>query len=142
MSGVGGYQRPSTPAAVSGPGAMSQRTDGQPGETATQAARYISGMPYGENQQLTDIARAAPLAAAPAAPHAPAVPFDAPTQRPDEPITAGSDIGPGPDSSVIEDLNPAPPARDVAAELIRSAYRQYPSASLRVAVQRLEAEGR
>jgi hypothetical protein len=30
-----------------------------------------------------------------------AIPFSAPTQRPDEPITTGVDIGPGPGSNVL-----------------------------------------
>ena len=41
--GRGGYRAPSNPAPVSGPGALSQRTDGG----ATQPATYISGLPYG-----------------------------------------------------------------------------------------------
>lgn len=41
----GGYRRPRNPAPVSGPGAQSQRTDGQP-------MRAPSGMDYGERQQL------------------------------------------------------------------------------------------
>ena len=47
MAERGGYRTPSNPAPVSGPGALSQRTDGGP----TQGATYISGLPYGEGQQ-------------------------------------------------------------------------------------------
>ena len=36
----GGYRQPSSPAPVSGPGALSKRTDGN---APSQAARYISG---------------------------------------------------------------------------------------------------
>lgn len=49
----GGYRKPETPAVVSGPGALSQRTDGSPSQPAT----YIAGLPQGQgeatyNQQL------------------------------------------------------------------------------------------
>ena len=37
MAGRGGYQAPTNPAAISGPGALSQRTDGGP----TQPAQYM-----------------------------------------------------------------------------------------------------
>ncbi len=42
MAEQGGYRAPSSPAPVSGPGALSQRTDGGP----TQGAKYVSGLPY------------------------------------------------------------------------------------------------
>lgn len=145
MAGVGGYQRPSKPAAVSGPGAASQRTDGGPGETMTQAARYISGMPYGEGQQINGLAQAAPLAAAPDAPTAAPIavtPIHAPTERPDEPLTAGSPFGPGPGPEVLPEMPAPQPEVDVAAAAIRAAYIRYPSPYLRGLVQQLEQEGR
>jgi len=108
----GGYQRPSSPAPVSGPGALSQRTDGGPG--STQAAQYISGLPYGQGQELMATQGAASMEASPLTSPVPSgmavggkkpqqmpemqpvVPLNAPTQRPNEPITSGADIGPGP----------------------------------------------
>jgi hypothetical protein len=100
--GHGGMRRPSNPAPVSGPGAMSRRTDGQ-------GARYIAGGEYGEGQEMMDLQTSAPMAKSPevrprrraAAPPAvemgPApTPLFAPTKRPDEPITAGAPFGPGP----------------------------------------------
>ena len=59
----GGYRKPTNPAPVSGPGSLSKRTDGGPADT--QAAKYISGLPYGEGQAMMDIQNSAPLAAAP-----------------------------------------------------------------------------
>ncbi|MFM7010603.1 MAG: hypothetical protein ACKO0Z_14950 [Betaproteobacteria bacterium] len=121
MAGVGGYQRPSQPAAVSGPGKFSQRTDGKPSvEDSTQAARYISGMPYGEGADLNAIANAAPLSAAPdmgaggmSMPTPPnVVELGAPTQRPSEPVTSGIPFGPGSDQLD----QPLPPARSAADE--------------------------
>ena len=104
----GGMRRPTNPAPVSGPGQLSQRTDGGP----QQVQADVSGMPYGENQELEQMQSAAPLSASPTArsPRARqrqagkagraaggmgATPLMAPTQRPDEPVTAGAPFGPG-----------------------------------------------
>lgn len=99
----GGYRRPENPAPVSGPGALSRRTDGQP-------IRQPTGLPYGEGQAIADLQRAAPLAASPGGdtPVAPSgggsglggapnlTPFGAPTEQPGTPVTAGAAAGPGP----------------------------------------------
>lgn len=94
----GGYRKPTNPAPVSGPGALSQRTDGQP-------ARYVSGMNYGEGQDFYDLQTQAPMASTEGAPSPAsiplnqgaalanysneALPLDAPTQYPNEPVTTG-----------------------------------------------------
>lgn len=104
----GGKRTPGNPAPVSGPGQLSQRTDGGP----QQVLSDVSGLAYGENQGLEDLQSAAPLSAsgqttARATRRAPsrrggraggmgASPLMAPTQRPDEPVTAGAPVGPGP----------------------------------------------
>lgn len=143
MAGKGGYQRPNKPAAVSGPGAMSQRTDGGPSvDNAKQAARYVSGGSYGEGQEMMDIQQGAPMAEAPGIPRRPVVGLSAPTQRPDEPVTAGSLIGPGPGPGSAEALVAEVQEPDLVAAAIRAAYRQYPSPYLRNMIMRLEAEGR
>lgn len=104
----GGKRTPGNPAPVSGPGQLSQRTDGGPQQVQTD----VSGMPYGENQELEELQSAAPMSASPTArsPRARsrqasragraaggmgASPLMAPTQRPDEPVTAGAPVGPG-----------------------------------------------
>ena len=104
----GGMRRPANPAPVSGPGQLSQRTDGGP----QQVLSDVSGLAYGENQGLEDLQSAAPLNAsgqttARATRRAPSRrgggraggmgvgPLMAPTQRPDEPVTAGAPVGPG-----------------------------------------------
>lgn len=91
---------------VSGIGSMSKRTDLNVSE---QPARYISGMPYGEGKATYDQQTAAPMAGT-GTPMAmpPVTPITAPTTRPDEPITAGVDFGPGPDSTVINIPNTQP----------------------------------
>jgi hypothetical protein len=98
----GGYRQPGNPAPVSGPGALSRRTDGGPG----QPVRAPSGGAYGDRQSLEQLQQAAPLSASPGgdvgAPQAAADPaanvvgFGEPTQQPDTPVTAGAAMGDGP----------------------------------------------
>lgn len=98
-------------AAVSGPGAYSARTDA-PG----QPIRELPNPEYGEATAYREQQKAAPLAEAVGAPRvdmpspgagpSPQAPAErppmaglfAPSQRPDEPITAGVPFGPGPSS--------------------------------------------
>lgn len=99
----GGYRRPSSPAPVSGPGAMSQRTDGGP----AQPVRAMTGGDYGDSQELATLQGSAPMAAAampqtqgqrataPQPGAALPTPMGAPTERPDEPVTSGNPLGPG-----------------------------------------------
>ena len=90
MAEHGGYRRPEHPAAVSGPGALSARTDGGP----TQPPQVAAGGPYGSRQEQMAVQQGAPLQGGGGSTPAP-VPFDAPTANPGEPVTAGADLGPG-----------------------------------------------
>lgn len=112
-NGHGGLRRPAHPAPASGPGRLSKRTDGGPG----QKLLAPTGMDYGAHAALMAQESTAPMSATPptpgggmpagmpaAAPSGPAysgVPFGAPTQRPNEPVTHGADIGPGAGSAVL-----------------------------------------
>ena len=99
----GGMRTPSNPAPVSGPGSLSQRTDGGP----QQVQADMSGMPYGENQELEAMQSAAPMSASTSAKSPRArqrqtksameqvTPLFSPTQRPEEPVTDGASFGPG-----------------------------------------------
>jgi len=100
----GGYRQPGNPAPVSGPGALSRRTDGPQGG-GSQPVRAPSGGKYGDRQALEQLQQAAPLSASPggdvgapeAAPiDANVIGFDQPTQQPDTPVTAGAAMGEGP----------------------------------------------
>lgn len=71
---------------VSAPGAMSTRTDLGPG----QAKMQLPDAAYGEQAEFQQIQGGAPMAQMPA----PTGLF-APTERPDEPVTAGAPIGEG-----------------------------------------------
>lgn len=76
----------------------------------TQPARYIAGMQYGEGQELMTQQQSAPMAGpsqvalspTPLGASMPSVtPLTAPTERPDEPLTAGMDFGAGPGSEAL-----------------------------------------
>lgn len=106
----GGYRKPNNPAPVSGPGALSQRTDGSPSQPAT----YIRGLPQGEGQATYDQQVAAPMAGVEAPVERelpPIVPLSAPTQFPNQPISYGSNWGegPGPDLGNIVGMNQVNP---------------------------------
>jgi hypothetical protein len=100
----GGAHPPANPAAASGPGALSQRTDGKQPIMALGG-----GVKYGEQQQFQSDQAGAPMPAAsptpaPAAapqPQQPPTSFTAPTTRPNEPVTAGANAGPGPDQGAL-----------------------------------------
>lgn len=81
----GGYRRPEHPAAVSGPGALSARTDGGAG----QPTRPIPDAAYGEQKEMEQIQGGAEMAATPP------TPLGAPTGQPDVPVTDGADLGAG-----------------------------------------------
>lgn len=103
---------PQNPAGVSGPGPLSKRTDGGP----AQALRDLPDAKYGENSQFQSLQQGAPLSASgpsggnpgmgpgelppnPAAGQV--VPFNADSSRPNEPVTAGASMGPGPGLSAL-----------------------------------------
>jgi hypothetical protein len=100
----GGYRQPMNPAPVSGPGALSQRTDGGAVEGMTQPAQSYTGGSYGNNKEMADQQGGAPLAGSPMPPMPPIVGLDMPTQFPDEPLSAGANYGEGPglDTSGIQ----------------------------------------
>lgn len=102
----GGKRTPRNPAPVSGPGQLSRRTDGGPAQVNAQ----MTGMAYGENKDFMEIQEGASMAAAPKSKGMAQAPQGSPmaamlgsgagplfsdTQRPDEPVTAGADFGPG-----------------------------------------------
>lgn len=99
--GHGGYRKPANPAPVSGPGALSKRTDGGPGAKA--AAVKLPDAGYGEQRDFQAIQQGAPIAKAGSntnvgqspTPTPPPPTLDAPSGRPDQPVTHGADSGPG-----------------------------------------------
>lgn len=106
-NGHGGYREPRKPAAVSGPGKYSRRTDGGPGQTKAR----LTDAKYGEQKRFQEIQGGAPMGGQPVDTSA-IVPLSAPSQRPDEPVTAGSALGPGPGPEVLGMGSPDAPAMD------------------------------
>ena len=90
----------------------------------TQAVRRIPGMPYGEQQELTQQQQAAPLPKAttpqaqPVRRPMPQIDIFAETQRPSEPVTSGLPFGPG--------VGPTEPVADDPDMLLRAIYSVYP----------------
>jgi hypothetical protein len=77
---------------------------------AGQSGRVASGYAYGMNKQINEQAASAPMAKAPrptappmnvAPTPRPITTITAPDTNPEEPITAGVDIGPGPGSEAL-----------------------------------------
>lgn len=119
---AGGARTPQNPAPVSGPGALSRRTDGGPG----QPVRNPGGLPYGENQELATQQASAPMAGGAPGGGPTTIPpelaslmggggpaIGAPTQYPDEPVTSGAPAGPGagPEVMASAGLDPASRAK-------------------------------
>lgn len=137
--GRGGARTPSKPAAVSGPGALSQRTDGRPQPVRPEA----NAGGYGDRKEAIAIQSAAPMRSggAPAPISSPdemgepvAVPIDpfGPTNRPAEPITAGARFGAGPGMpdaredvvAWLAELNMRAPGRPGVAALLEDLQRE------------------
>lgn len=101
----GGLHPPANPAATSGPGALSQRTDGK------QPVMDISNGKYGDTGQMQSIQQGAAIpqtppadggaAATPVDQGPPPTPINAPTENPSEPVTAGASAGPGPGTAAL-----------------------------------------
>jgi hypothetical protein len=93
----GGYRKPNNPAPVSGPGALSRRTDG--GAGSKQAMKEIRTGKYGESKAIMEQQQGAPMAGNPAPSPRVAAPkvtgLMQPTERPQEPVTEGMPFGPG-----------------------------------------------
>lgn len=119
--------------------------------------RAATGQQYGKAGAQIAAQRAMPIAAPPppatgapvgppaGGPPAPPVPppgavmpLDAPTQRPNEPITAGMAVGPGPGV----EANPfsAVGSPDDAVLALRAAYSVYPSEELRMVLERIDLD--
>ena len=92
------------PANISGTGGA--------GQSGSQPARYISGLPYGQGQATMTQQTSAPMAGNPNVSAGLAsgdmgamlpviTPLSSPTERPDEPLTSGMDFGAGPGSEAL-----------------------------------------
>lgn len=117
--GRGGYRKPTNPAPVSGPGALSRRTDGK------QPVMPMTGGAYGDAQDMQQLQSGAPMAQTPslAAPTAPTLadatshltPLGAPSAQPSTPVTDGAAMGPGQGMGALQ--LPTDPNKQDAADL-------------------------
>lgn len=82
---------------------MNISATGGDGQSGTQPARYISGLPQGQGQETMAMQTAAPMAGNPlAAISQPDIrPLTAPTDYPDMPVTSGAALGPGNNEDVL-----------------------------------------
>lgn len=101
MAEHGGYRKPTNPAPVSGPGAHSRRTDGQPTMDLPDAQ-------YGENAQFRQDQQDGPMAtdsgSVPQMPQGAPPSFTGlaePSAQPDVPVTDGAEYGPGSGASAL-----------------------------------------
>lgn len=89
---------------VSGPGKFSVRTDlpaSQNYGDRKAMAEQIAGAPTARTADVRGLPTGQVQAAAQAAPQPPVTELFAPTQRPNEPITSGVAVGPGPGPEVM-----------------------------------------
>lgn len=120
--------------------AYGQRTD------MNQPITVASGQTYGSRREQVDAQKAIPLPA-PAPPPAPPAqgtatagpltPLNAPTTRPQEPLTAGLPMGAGPGPEAL-----GIPRDGELVDFLRGAYGAYPTEELRGMIEQLEHQGR
>jgi hypothetical protein len=128
---------------------------GGAGQSGTQAPRYISGMAYGEGQATMQQQQAAPMAgaSAPSAPSAPSLAalaqgpaitgLNAPSERPDEPVTQGNPMGPGAGEEILNLPTAMPGELDDAVLALQTLFLQNPrNQDVRRALETMEREGR
>jgi hypothetical protein len=112
--------------------------NGQSGR-ATQPARYIAGLPYGQGESTMATQMAAPMQGTEqvGTSRLDITPLTAETRFKDEPITAGADFGPGPDSSILN----LPSTEQTILSVIRKIAQQDPTGDSELIYRMLEDSG-
>ena len=112
--------------------------NGQSGR-ATQPARYISGLPYGQGESTMATQMAAPMQGTEqvGTTRLDITPLTAETKFKDEPITAGADFGPGPDSSILN----LPSTEQTVLSVLRKIAQQDPTGDTELIYRMLEDSG-
>jgi hypothetical protein len=106
---------------VSGPGKFSVRTDlpaSQNYGDRKAMAEQIAGAPTARTPDVRGLPTGQVQAAAQAAPQAPITELYAPTQRPDEPITSGVAVGPGPGPEVMGYAGQSEKLSDILSQML------------------------
>jgi hypothetical protein len=135
MAEHGGYRQPSNPAPVSGPGMLSERTDGGAvdGMSAPQPMADYSGFDYGQNKALNEQQAGAPMAGPMAQPQM-SIDLSAPTAFPNEPISHGADYGEGPGLNVAGVRGVQP---ETTANIVYRAMKSDPTGQMEAIYNRL-----
>lgn len=139
----GGYQKPPARTGPGGPGRFSKRSDAL--EQKETPGLESPDMQYGDVGRLREAIRTIPTGGGQGAPAPAARPqgspsagpgqlpeflFNQDSARPDEPVTAGLDMGAGPGSEALMAPNPAPDIREQVLEYLYWTYANNDAAEL------------
>jgi len=106
---------------VSGPGKFSVRTDLPASENygdRKAMQEQIAGAPTARTPDVRGLPTGQVQAAAQAAPQPPITELYAPTQRPDEPVTSGVAVGPGPGPEVMGYAGQSEKLSDILSQML------------------------
>ena len=106
---------------VSGPGKFSVRTDlpaSQNYGDRKAMQEQIAGAPTARTADVRGLPTGEVQAAAQAAPQAPVTELYAPTERPNEPITSGVAVGPGPGPEVMGYATQSEKLSDILSQML------------------------
>jgi hypothetical protein len=149
----GGYRKPPARTPPAGPGKYSRRTDGQVQPIRTPNVGDSPDLQQGDRSMLTDAQRIAGVPKAPRIgggpgtqgvsglpPSGQGLPpwlIDMASNRPNEPVTAGLDMGPGPGS---EALSARQPSTDVREIILEGLYANYGNQQALEELQKMRAD--
>ena len=106
---------------VSGPGKFSVRTDlpaSQNYGDRKAMAEQIAGAPTARTADVRGLPTGQVQAAAQAAPQAPVTELYAPSERPNEPVTSGVAVGPGPGPEVMGYAGQSEKLSDILSQML------------------------
>lgn len=114
--------------------AYSNRTDLNNAMNKKVAVQTATGQTYGKATEQRNAQKAMPMGASPADAAPQVAPgglgaFARPTERPQEPITAGVDFGAGP-NAVQAGIQLQPRTQDAVLDRLRTIYRNFPNEEL------------
>lgn len=130
----GGFRPPDgRPRPPAGPGRFSQRTDlSEP--PLPQGVYAPTGLPFGQRQQVERAQKVAPVPNRRVRPKAQGMTLAdllaRPTARPDDPITAGLPVGPGPGPEILQAFGPQAISAKEALRLLEGAISGLPAVSV------------
>lgn len=118
-------------------GQYAQRSDlaSAPRTAPAQPVRVAPGGTYGTGVQQQQAQQAVPL------PDFSALALHRPTDRPQEPVTAGVPVGPGPGPEALSQPITPPPQTSSVLDQLQAAYSMDPTNDLRTLIEQLQAQG-